>query len=65
MLNLMDSSESAKVEIGILQESVLGPLLFLLYINDMDMIINKNCELRLFAGNAVIPRDTRALQLVD
>jgi hypothetical protein len=48
------NSNWAKVRYEVPQGSVLGPLLFLLYINDLPKIINKTSESIIFADNASI-----------
>jgi hypothetical protein len=47
-------SDWAKVRHGVPQGSVLGPLLFLLYINDLPKIINKTSAPIIFADDTSI-----------
>jgi hypothetical protein len=44
-------SNWAEVRHGVQQGSVLGPLLFLLYINDLTKIVNKTSEPIIFADD--------------
>ena len=46
-------SESANLKCGVPQGSILGPLLFLLYINDLPQAI-ANCDIRLYADDTCI-----------
>lgn len=47
-------SDSLKVDSGVPQGSVLGPLLFLVYVNDIAKVVKDGCEIRLFADDALI-----------
>ena len=46
-------SDWANVTSGVPQGTVLGPLLFLLYVNDLDSIV-KNSKIKLFADDALL-----------
>jgi hypothetical protein len=47
------TSPWGKIEAGVPQGSVLGPLLFLIFINDITHVI-KNCKIRLFADDTCL-----------
>ena len=46
------SSDSAKMISGVPQGSVLGPLLYIIYINDLSYVFSKNVTPKLFADDA-------------
>jgi hypothetical protein len=53
--NLPNSnSDWGEIRHGAPQGSILGPLLLLLYINDLPKIVNDNAEVVLFANNTSI-----------
>jgi hypothetical protein len=43
-----------KITNRVTQDSILGPLLFLVYINDLAMATNSDCEVVLFADDTSI-----------
>ena len=47
------SSSWCRIRSGVPQGSVLGPLLFLVFINDIPTVVN-HCEIRLFADDTCL-----------
>lgn len=46
-------SDSLDIDLGVPQGSVLGPLLFIVYVNDIELCVEK-CSLNLYADDTVI-----------
>ena len=57
-----ETSDPAPVLSGVPQGTVLGPLLFLVYINDMPNVISEGTFIRLFADDCLVYRRIHSLQ---
>ena len=56
-------SEKADITCGVPQGSILGPLLFLLYVNDMHQAVD--CELLLYADDSVLIFQNKDIQIIE
>ena len=56
------TSSTAPVQSGVPQGSVLGPLFFLLFINDLPNCVSEGSTVRLFADDCALYRDIRGEQ---
>lgn len=58
------SSNFSTLKCGIPQGSILGPLLFLIYVNDMAASVYYHCKIILFAGDSAIFMQQRSWYLL-
>ena len=58
------SSEPANLKCGVPQGSILGPLLFLLYINDLPQSV-ADCDIRLYADDTCISFKHKSIKTIE
>ena len=56
-------SEEAKLECGVPQGSILGPLIFLLYVNDMSQAVD--CKLYLYADDSCLVYTDKDINVIE
>ena len=57
-------SETAKISIGVAQGSILGPLLFVIYVNDLPNVL-ESCHVTLFADDTVLYCSSKCPKLLQ
>ena len=58
-------SSFADVTCGVPQGSILGPMLFLMYVNDMERCISKDSQLLLYADDSVIVHSSKNVEEIN
>ena len=60
-----DTESDPTLVTGVPQGSILGPLLFLCYINDMELSISSECKLLLYADDSAILYSNKDSQVIS
>ena len=60
----LKQSKKMEINVGVPQGSILGPLLFLLFINDLPQIVQDNSKIALFEDDTTILTSSNNLEIV-
>ena len=64
VLGIWQSSNQEPVSIGVAQGSILGPLLFVIYMNDLPDVLD-HCSVTLYADNTVLSFNSKPIAKIE